>query len=352
MKIHLLSGFLGSGKTTAIQQAVMELLQRGVKTGVITNDQGLQLVDGGWFQLLHIPQWQVVNGCFCCNYQQLEAGIDSMSAAMGTDIIFAESVGSCTDIVATVVKPLLQFHPKAQVTISSFADVRLLQMILNETGNSFDEEVRYIYLKQLEEAVIIVVNKIDLISSQHLELVKARMQQQYGGKIILYQDSLDRDCIHHWLNVVDENHSAKTLCSLDIDYDVYARGEAKLGWVDHSLEIESADGNALQPAEWLMNKIYASVKALRYPIGHIKFLVNNALKISFTSAADPTILLPKAPAGSASLLINMRVQAEPGSLVGLIEAAIGEMKILYGCTVVRGVLAAFKPSYPTPMHRL
>ncbi len=42
MKLHLLSGFLGSGKTTAIQNATGYLLQKGVKVGAITNDQGTQ----------------------------------------------------------------------------------------------------------------------------------------------------------------------------------------------------------------------------------------------------------------------------------------------------------------------
>lgn len=352
MKIHLLSGFLGSGKTTAIQQASLALLQKGVKTGVITNDQGSQLVDGGWFQFLHIPQWQVVNGCFCCNYQQLEAGIASLSAATDTEVVFAESVGSCTDIVATVVKPLLQFHPTAQVTVSSFADVRLLQMILGKAGNSFDEEVRYIYLKQLEEAGIIVVNKIDLISSRQLEQVKAMMQEQYGKKIILYQDSLDKDCIRHWLNVLDGYHSVKTLSSLDIDYDTYAAGEAKMGWLDHSLEITAANGNAMRVAENMINSIYQSVVNFQYPIGHIKFLVNNALKISFTSAAETAAILPASPAVSVALLLNMRVQAAPAMLVQLIEKAVSQAEKQWGCTVVQGDLAAFKPGYPKPLYRL
>jgi len=44
MKIHLLSGFLGSGKTTAIQSACRILQERGIKAAVITNDQGIRLV--------------------------------------------------------------------------------------------------------------------------------------------------------------------------------------------------------------------------------------------------------------------------------------------------------------------
>ena len=102
MKIHLLSGFLGSGKTTAIQQAARSLIEQGIKTGVVTNDQGTKLVDGGLFKSLDIPNREVVNGCFCCNYNDLDASITSLVEASGTEVVFAESVGSCTDIVATV----------------------------------------------------------------------------------------------------------------------------------------------------------------------------------------------------------------------------------------------------------
>ena len=63
MKIHLLSGFLGSGKTTAIQSASRTLMNRGIKTEFITKDQGLKLVDAGFFKQMGLPGRQVVNGC-------------------------------------------------------------------------------------------------------------------------------------------------------------------------------------------------------------------------------------------------------------------------------------------------
>ncbi|MEP6749040.1 MAG: GTP-binding protein, partial [Bacteroidota bacterium] len=246
MKINLLSGFLGSGKTTATQQAVQILLQQQIKTGVITNDQGVKLVDGGLFKSLGIPNREVTNGCFCCNYHALDSSIASLIKTNNTEVVFAESVGSCTDIVATVVKPLLQFRPDTQVTVSVFADVRLLQMIVENTTNSFDDAVRYIYLKQLEEAGIIVINKIDLIGPTALAFIKDLMQKKYGGKILLYQNSLDNNNILRWLQVLDDFKSTPVLQSLKIDYDIYAAGEAKLAWVDEMIEIFSSDNNALK----------------------------------------------------------------------------------------------------------
>lgn len=145
MKIHLLSGFLGSGKTTAIQQACNELIKSGNSVGVITNDQGIRLVDGDFFEHLNIPNRQVVNGCFCCNYNDLDSSIQSLIKAYQPDIIFAESVGSCTDIVATVMKPLFNYYPETQITFSIFADICLLGILLKNDSSIFDESVRYLF---------------------------------------------------------------------------------------------------------------------------------------------------------------------------------------------------------------
>jgi G3E family GTPase len=341
MKIHLLSGFLGSGKTTAIQSAAQLLLQQGIKTGVITNDQGMKLVDGDLFKYLNIPGRQVVNGCFCCNYNDLDAGIQSLIETNQTEIIFAESVGSCTDIVATVLKPLLKFRPDTQVTISVFTDARLLLMILKD-GNLFDETVNYIYYKQLEEAGVIIINKVDLISDEELTVIKYLMQEKYGGKILLYQNSLDEKNIQQWLYTLD-NFQFNTLQSLHIDYDIYATGEAKLAWLDEELEIFSANNNVMQQAEDLMNTIYQKIIAAQHAIGHLKFMVNDAIKISFTSTAEQAIVLKKQPVSSVSLLINIRVQTEPEIVTELVAEAINEIEIQSGCKVIVKSHSAFQP---------
>ncbi len=352
MKIHLLSGFLGSGKTTAIQQAVKLLLQQGVPTGVVANDQGSKLVDGRLFDSLNIPNRQVINGCFCCNYHELSDSLASLVATNGTDVVFAEAVGSCTDLVASVAKPLLQFWPGAQVTVSVFADVRLLQMLLTEGRSSFDEDVRYIYLKQLEEAGIIVVNKIDLIDEATLADVSNIMQKKYSNKIVLYQDSHDESNIAHWLHTLASYSPATRLPSLSINYDIYAEGEAKLAWVDQVFEIFSLNYHALQCTEKLINSIYFDIRAAGFPIGHLKFLVNDHEKISFTSEASPPVALHITPAPTATILMNMRVQAPPDLLTQLVQNAINTAESEPGTRIVVSSQSAFQPAYPKPAFRM
>src|SRR5687767_3566513 len=151
MQVYLIGGFLGSGKTTAIQKACTTLQRKGVRVGVVTNDQGQQLVDSGYMAGFNIPVEEVTNGCFCCNYSDLEQRIQHLQAVHQPEIIFAESVGSCTDLVATVLHPLQQFHPDIRVAIAVFADACVLPALL-KGSRILHDQVKYIYKKQLDEA--------------------------------------------------------------------------------------------------------------------------------------------------------------------------------------------------------
>ncbi len=353
MKVHLLSGFLGSGKTTAILQAVSVLMNQGIRAGVITNDQGIKLVDSKFFKSLRILSRQVVNGCFCCNYNDLNNNIESLINACQTEVIFAESVGSCTDIVATVMKPLLRYRPGTDVTVSTFADARLLQMLLSGNATSFDESVTYIFNKQLEEAGIIIVNKIDLMNASELEDLNEMMNELYSHKTLIFQNSLNAGSIGQWMHALNNESPANTLSSLDINYDVYGAGEAMLAWLDEDLEIYSAS-SALKDTYDLINLIYKKITEQHFAIGHLKFLLNDSEKISFTSTTQQ--LIEPGPEGdlssSASLLINARVQTTPEMLSKLVADAIEAISITSGCTMVVNSLSAFQPGYPRPTYRL
>lgn len=348
MKIHLLSGFLGSGKTTAIRYACQQLLQHS-KVGVITNDQGIKLVDGNFFESLGIPNRQVINGCFCCNYNDLDAAIQLLIEQHHPEVIFAESVGSCTDIVATVLKPLEHLRKDVQVSISTFADVRLLQMILTGDDQLFDETVRYIYHKQLEEAGIIVVNKIDLIGAEELASIKQLMQDKYGTKTLLYLSATDDHGIWQWLQTLDKA-AANTHPSLQIDYDIYGAGEAKLAWLDEEITIYS-NSRAIEMAVSLADAIYRKIQMQQYAIGHLKFLIGDHIKLSYTATTQPEQPQITVDSPVVTLLINARVQTTPEELKSLVQDVIKEISA-DGCEITINSIAAFQPEYPRPTYRM
>ena len=356
MKLYLTGGFLGSGKTTAIYNACLELMNEGIQPAVITNDQGNELVDTQFIRCGKITAYEVPGGCFCCNYNELEQHIQSLQQTHQPEIIFAESVGSCTDLVATVIKPFLKFHPQIEVVLSVFADAGVLSALI-QGSPLFAESVNYIYKKQLEEADVLVINKIDLLTKQELKEIQVVIEKEYRNKIIIYQNSLERDCIQKWISLLEE-FQPKARKSLNLDYVIYGAGEAELGWLDAEIDIYSTEQSAVSSAIALINKIYSQIYNLQLSIGHLKFLINDGAyqkKISFTSINNQSILeneLIEFDRKKLKLIINARVQSGPGQLEKIVSDAIRELKIQTDCEVIESRMSAFKPGYPEPTYKI
>ncbi|MEG2203074.1 MAG: GTP-binding protein, partial [Christensenellaceae bacterium] len=106
MKLAVIGGFLGSGKTTAILDIAKKLMGSGIKVGIVTNDQGSDLVDTNFLRSAGFPVLEVDGGCFCCNFDEFVRKLNTLARENLPDIILAEPVGSCTDLVASIFKPM------------------------------------------------------------------------------------------------------------------------------------------------------------------------------------------------------------------------------------------------------
>jgi G3E family GTPase len=110
--IAVIGGFLGAGKTSLILAAAGALQRRGLRVAAVLNDQGDDLVDTHLVQSHGVGADQVSGGCFCCRFPDLIDALDRVAAG-APEVIFAEAVGSCTDIAATTLRPLLRDTPRA-----------------------------------------------------------------------------------------------------------------------------------------------------------------------------------------------------------------------------------------------
>lgn len=72
---------------------------------------------------------EVPGGCFRCNYGDFRDRIEELQRDARPDVLFAESVGSCVDLVGPVLTPLAALTGSASmhVTYSVFVDGRLLR---------------------------------------------------------------------------------------------------------------------------------------------------------------------------------------------------------------------------------
>ena len=298
-QLHLVGGFLGSGKTTAILGVARMLSRAGKKVGILTNDQGKYLVDTSLFRSNGLPTVEVTGGCFCCQYDDLDRRIGEILASIQPDVILAESVGSCTDLVATVIKPMLRLRVDglAPASFSVFCDSRLLRLRLLGREMPFHEDVVYLFEKQLEEAGLVILNKADLLPPEEMDELQCLFQRAYPGKICRPQNSLaEADISTWWAEITTGNYLPQI--SLQVDYGRYGRGEAELSWLDEDLEIgwSGMEGRALLIS--FLEGIRAGLAGR--PIGHVKFFLEAPglnCKISLTTLADPNWLadLPEIP---------------------------------------------------------
>src|ERR1700709_347956 len=102
----MIGGFLGAGKTTAVARLGQRLSEQGLKVGLITNDQGRELVDTKMLRSKGFATEEIPGGCFSCRFNSLVDAAGKLTDATRPDVFIAEPVGSCTDLVATGTYPL------------------------------------------------------------------------------------------------------------------------------------------------------------------------------------------------------------------------------------------------------
>src|ERR1700683_724935 len=262
--VVLVGGFLGSGKTTLILAAARELQKRGLHSAMVWNDQGEDLVDSHYASLSGMHPGEVTGGGLCCRLSDL---IDAIAAlrAHAPDVIFAEPVGSCTDLSATVLRPLLEYTDTYQLsTLTVLIDPLRARIMLEEDA---DEDMRFLFDKQLQEADLVCFTKSDLYpeypetGAPHIRQLSAKSGQGVAA----------------WLNEVLSGTIATGDQALEIDYAEYARAEAALAWLNlravFGPEVWLSPAMLLGP---LLDDLDTALTAARIPIAHLKAILTSS----------------------------------------------------------------------------
>ena len=83
----MIGGFLGAGKTTSVVRLAQHLTEQGLKVGLITNDQGSELVDTAMLRSSGFATEEIPGGCFCCRFNSLVDAAHKLSEATRPDEI-------------------------------------------------------------------------------------------------------------------------------------------------------------------------------------------------------------------------------------------------------------------------
>jgi len=363
-RLILVGGFLGSGKTTLLVQAAKRLSQRGNRVGLVANDQAAELVDSEVFKLSGACVEEVAGGCFCCRFPDMIAALDRLAQRDRADVLLGEPVGSCTDLAATVMRPLETLHASQfeVAPLSVLVDgnqVRALARLRaaeEQTPARFPDNVLYIYEKQLEEADLIVLNKADRLPAAELAELEASLVTRFPGKPLLAMSALTGEGVDAWLEFVAKPAPAGRH-GVEVDYDTYAAGEAVLGWLNAEVALD-----ARGPVDWqafaahLLDEIRRALASRGAEIAHVKLIIgrgDEALTGSLVGNDGPALVGGHIdPATSQTTMrVNARVHVGPDELRTVVEGALRAAAGRRFDAVIRAI-HSLSPGRPVPTHRL
>jgi len=351
--IILVGGFLGAGKTTLLLAAAQRLAERGVRVGLVTNDQGENLVDTALARHDRFAVAEVSGGCFCCRYPDMVNSLIDLCRRASPDVILAEPVGSCTDLVATVIRPLLHQHADLFRLAPLTVAVDPLRV-----PEHFLPEIDYLIRQQVAEADLVVLTKQDLpLAAEHGKTISSQLMR-HGGLRLFPLSAKTGAGIDEWLDTVLTTAGSADR-KLDIDYRIYAAGEAALGWLNASGKVSANQPfSAANWVQYLLQMMDNSLCLHRGVIAHIKVYVSTPeaeYKASLMQSQGQISwdLRPdSATSNELAFTLNARVQAAPDLLDTVVRSVLHELSPQPDFDVEFTNYECFQPSAPEPTYRL
>jgi G3E family GTPase len=362
VRFLMIGGFLGAGKTTAIARLARHYINRGLNVGLVTNDQANDLVDTESLRAQGFNVGEVTGACFCCKFNGLLDTVGQLSADQQPDVILAEPVGSCTDLVSTVVEPLRRFYGD-QFEVGPLAVLLKPehgQKILSDSGRlGFSPKAAYIFLKQLEEADLVVINKIDKLSAAERDELLQLIRRRYPSKQVMAASARTGEGLDDLLDEMAQDRKPREE-ALPIDYDIYAEGEAELGWLNCVVALKSDSGEEFSLDEVAVGLVEGLRRALLEhdaEPAHLKVLAEaggNAAIANLVSSDSPVELSLSAgvAVSQADLIVNARVALAPETLSAVVSQAASELARSRRLSHTLTDLQSFRPGRPTPTHRI
>lgn len=206
--IVIITGYLGSGKTTLMQNI---LKQEKRKIALIVNDMGsinidASILDKTGNRVTQVEMVEMQNGCICCTLRdEFMAEIERLSADKSIEAIFVEASGiSEPSSIAGAFVNYEEMTEDTRVYLKSVVSVvdvdRIYREFLHDLVSDEDAEdgdVINLIMDQIEFCNIMILNKTDLLTEEQLEEVKTGLRglQQEAEMIQCVNGDVDLEVI-------------------------------------------------------------------------------------------------------------------------------------------------------------
>ena len=171
MQVIVVGGFLGSGKTTTIINMGKYLAEKGKKVAIIVNEIGEIGIDGDVINRFGFDTKEITSGCICCSLKVgLRTTVTMLAKEYKPDILMIEPTGIAFPHVI-----------KEEIKLMNLGEhVEIAPLVTLIDGSRFKylmKEVKEFAMRQIIDAEILGINKIDLIEPIRLPILEASVQQ-------------------------------------------------------------------------------------------------------------------------------------------------------------------------------
>lgn len=169
-KVIILSGFLGSGKTTVLVRMIERLRERegaDFRIAIVENEIGSASVDSSIIQEAGYSVTEMLSGCVCCTLiGQLIPAIQKLEKELEPDMVILEATGVATP--DTMANNLRKYggYPVRIVTLVDASRWQRIKLAL-----------QILLTAQIEPADIVCVNKVDLAEVDVLEEIDSDVHE-------------------------------------------------------------------------------------------------------------------------------------------------------------------------------
>ena len=162
VKIDIISGFLGAGKTTLIKKLLKDGFQ-GEQVVLIENEFGEIGIDGGFLKEAGIQIREMNSGCICC-YLVGDFGTSLKEVVTKYDpdriLIEPSGVGKLSDVI----KAVQGVQDEVDIKLNSYTtvvDAKKCKMYMKNFGEFFDNQIQY--------AGAIIMSRTDIASEKKVQ---------------------------------------------------------------------------------------------------------------------------------------------------------------------------------------
>lgn len=340
MQVIVVGGFLGSGKTTTIINIGKYLAEKEKKVAIIVNEIGEIGIDGDVIKRFGFDTKEITSGCICCSLKVgLRTTITLLTKEYNPDILMIEPTGIAFPNVI-----------KNEVELMNLGEqVRIAPLVTLIDGSRFKylmKEVKEFAMRQIIDAEILGINKVDLIEPIRLPILEASVQQlNPKAKIVLLSgknvDEKFEDFMQLLLpnlkEISDETpEGVEEVKSSLSDTEKTEDSIEASGVGSYSAEFTVTEGNvstetAMKLTNELINKIKMKVLRLNPEfVGHIKLFLDNGsetVKQSVTiyyEEPQEDIIRSKEGANPTLKILSAVSNVEKESLRDAVESSVQE----------------------------